>query len=83
MKKLIIIAFVGLISACSVTKDQYETAEKVCEPHGGVKYIMGTTISSVIVGVTCEDGTSIETSVSRIKKNNTKGFIQRHEQGNG
>lgn len=51
-----------------VWADQIESAAKVCEPHGGTKWIDGNVLqqaTNITTEIGCKDGTKITTVVRR------------------
>jgi hypothetical protein len=54
-----------------VWEDQIEAAARVCEPHGGTKWIDGNVLQqakSITTEIGCKDGTRITTVVRRAAK---------------
>ncbi len=58
MHKLILALIATVIlSGCSVTAEHIAAAQKVCEPHGGLQYLMS--VSAETFEVTCNNGVEI------------------------
>lgn len=61
MKKYLIPIFLCLLlSSCGVYKEEVEEAERVCESHGGYKYISSTGLANTVGDVLCENGLTIK-----------------------
>lgn len=66
MKSLIVFAL--FLTGCTVSTQQIEAAQKVCEPNGGVAQLDGS-VTTWSVEVLCKNGTRVSTRTSLVLPN--------------